>query len=301
MATKRKKKESNFFVLWSDSLSLLLVFFIVLFSISTVTEQSIVVLFEEEDTNQKEVSMTLNQEEMYMLQNFNRIKEVLDNVILNLNYIKKVKFKKEFDKDEFDLKMKELEMVLNTMRGPNQGIDKEEGIGDQKNLFTAIKDPSIAKAIKNMMAKTLYQQTLENKIKKFGWSEKVKIKITNKYIDLEILQHSLFQYESLKLGNDSKEFLKEFSMLLKKIPGQIIIEGHTDNIPMKNLKFIKSNWEFSGLRAATVVRFLEQQGVDPNRLILQGHSQYMPVASNLTAQGRQKNRRIVIKMKVEVQ
>ena len=127
------------------------------------------------------------------------------------------------------------------------------------------------------------------------------MKVYNEYIDVEILQHSLFKYESLKLSYESQQFLKQFALLLKKIPGTIIVEGHTDDTPMKNLRYIQTNWEFSALRASKVVRFLENQGVDSRRLTLQGYSQYSPVASNKTVEGRQKNRRIVIKMKVAVE
>jgi len=55
-----------------------------------------------------------------------------------------------------------------------------------------------------------------------------------------------------------------------------------------------SNWELSAARATTVVRFLQDSGIEPERLIATGRAEYAPVASNDSPDGRQKNRRIEI-------
>jgi chemotaxis protein MotB len=73
---------------------------------------------------------------------------------------------------------------------------------------------------------------------------------------------------------------------------QIRVEGHTDNVRIHNLQF-KSNWELSTARATEVVMLLvERHGLDPKQISVAGYSQYRPVASNDTEDGRKVNRRV---------
>lgn len=71
------------------------------------------------------------------------------------------------------------------------------------------------------------------------------------------------------------------------------VSGHTDNVPIQTARF-RSNWELSTSRAVEVVHFLVSQGVAPNELSAAGYAEFDPVASNDTADGRAKNRRIEI-------
>jgi chemotaxis protein MotB len=71
------------------------------------------------------------------------------------------------------------------------------------------------------------------------------------------------------------------------------IEGHTDNRPIATPQF-PSNWELSGARAARIVRLLESRGVDPVRMSMAGQGEHQPVADNATADGRNRNRRVVL-------
>jgi chemotaxis protein MotB len=78
---------------------------------------------------------------------------------------------------------------------------------------------------------------------------------------------------------------------------KIVVEGHTDNIPLSPglKKRFPSNWELSTARAAAVVRvFQEQAGIQPERLSARGYSFYRPVAPNTSEDGRHQNRRIEI-------
>lgn len=73
----------------------------------------------------------------------------------------------------------------------------------------------------------------------------------------------------------------------------ILVEGHTDNIPISTTQF-PSNWELSTVRAASVVRLFIEAGVDPRRMSAAGYADQRPVADNATPDGRQKNRRVAI-------
>jgi chemotaxis protein MotB len=81
--------------------------------------------------------------------------------------------------------------------------------------------------------------------------------------------------------------------VLKKLPNSIDVEGHTDNIPIKNELF-PSNWELSASRAASVVHLFTRYGVNPKRLSSIGYAEFRPVASNATSEGRLRNRRVKI-------
>jgi len=100
---------------------------------------------------------------------------------------------------------------------------------------------------------------------------------------------------TLKAGG--KEVLKKVAEALKGYESKIIrVVGHTDNVKVaKSLQgTFPTNWELSVARATNVVRFLQDAGIPPERMIPAGRGEYEPVAPNDTPEGRQKNRRIEI-------
>ena len=80
---------------------------------------------------------------------------------------------------------------------------------------------------------------------------------------------------------------------MKTIPHTIMVEGHTDNVPIHSQRF-PTNWELAGGRATRVVRILEERGVPPERLVAISRGETTPRASNATPEGRARNRRIEI-------
>lgn len=74
---------------------------------------------------------------------------------------------------------------------------------------------------------------------------------------------------------------------------RILVTGHTDDTPIRTNQF-PSNWELSAARAASVARFLIENGVDARKITIQGHSKYMPIAANDSLQNRRANRRVEI-------
>jgi chemotaxis protein MotB len=81
---------------------------------------------------------------------------------------------------------------------------------------------------------------------------------------------------------------------LAAVPYNVRIEGHTDDVPIQNSQY-PSNWELSTARATVLTRlFIEQDHILPNRLSAAGYAQYHPIASNLTEEGRGRNRRVDI-------
>lgn len=103
----------------------------------------------------------------------------------------------------------------------------------------------------------------------------------------------LFSSGSAELKPEAYEPLTRIAEKLKEIPDKISIEGHTDNIPISS-SIYKSNWELSAARASSVLHFLLQKGLNPDRFMIAGYGEYRPVESNETAEGRAKNRRVEI-------
>jgi len=114
---------------------------------------------------------------------------------------------------------------------------------------------------------------------------------------VDLAEQIFFDSGRAALKKEGKEVLKKVADALKGYENKIIrVVGHTDNVPLaKSLQgTFPTNWELSVARATTVVRFLQDAGIPPERMIPSGRGEYEPVAPNDTPEGRQKNRRIEI-------
>ena len=101
----------------------------------------------------------------------------------------------------------------------------------------------------------------------------------------------LFGEGQANLGAQAEVVLGELVQLLAKLPQKVRVEGHTDDVPMRSEQF-PSNWELSSARAISVVRYLEEHGVDRQRLSAAGYGEFHPIAANDGAERRSLNRRV---------
>jgi chemotaxis protein MotB len=116
-------------------------------------------------------------------------------------------------------------------------------------------------------------------------------------LTVDVAEQLFFDSGRATLKETGKEVLKKVADAMKSYEDKAIrVVGHTDNVPITGglQKVFPSNWELSAARATTVVRFLQDAGIEPERLMATGRAEYAPVASNDDAEGRQKNRRIEI-------
>lgn len=114
---------------------------------------------------------------------------------------------------------------------------------------------------------------------------------------VDLAEQIFFDSGRATLKASGKDVLKKVGEALKGYENKIIrVVGHTDNVPLaKSLQStFPTNWELSVARATNVVRFLEEVGIPPQRMVPSGRAEYDPVATNDTPEGRQKNRRIEI-------
>lgn len=102
----------------------------------------------------------------------------------------------------------------------------------------------------------------------------------------------LFSSGSDVLNSQAMNVVKQIGLALVKVPNYILIEGHTDNLPINTAKF-PSNWELSVLRATSVMHVLQgESGISPERLSVVGYGQYRPLVPNINAANRARNRRV---------
>lgn len=107
----------------------------------------------------------------------------------------------------------------------------------------------------------------------------------------------MFDSGKAELKPEGKELLLKVAEVLAGIPDQqVLVIGHTDNIPVTASRHLyATNWELSAARATAAVRFLCETGqVDPRRIGALGYGEHHPIADNATRQGRAKNRRIEV-------
>jgi len=114
------------------------------------------------------------------------------------------------------------------------------------------------------------------------------------YVSLE--EKLLFQTGSYSVDPKGQEAIKELSKVLANNKDiNIMVEGHTDDVPLTGTGQIKDNWDLSVMRATAVCRILlSNASIDPKRITTSGRSQYIPLDAAKTAEARKKNRRTEI-------
>ena len=142
-----------------------------------------------------------------------------------------------------------------------------------------------------------YKNLIENLSQEIN-EGKIRIDQSETRLKLNLVDKILFPSGSAKLTNKGQVVLDKVGFALKDINDRrIMIEGHTDNVPLspKLERIYGSNWGLSALRATSVVRYLhEEAGIDPRLLGATGYSMYRPFRENDSSLGRQANRRIEI-------
>ena len=123
----------------------------------------------------------------------------------------------------------------------------------------------------------------------------LQIESTEHRIKLVLTESVLFGSGLADLKEPARKVLAPISAELKKLPNDIVIEGHTDNVPIKGGKY-SSNWELSMARAYSVLLFFSEQGIEPRHLAGIGYGENRPIGDNATSVGRAQNRRIEISL-----
>lgn len=120
----------------------------------------------------------------------------------------------------------------------------------------------------------------------------INIKVDKGVVFIDISDKMLFKSGSYVITDQAKVVLEKVAKVLKNQSHiEFMVEGHTDNVPFKRGDLV-DNWDLSVKRATSVVRLLQNQyGIDPASMTAAGRSEYLPLSSNETSEGKSANRR----------
>jgi Flagellar motor protein len=142
-------------------------------------------------------------------------------------------------------------------------------------------------------------QNLKNRIDVFiadnGLTSELETNLDSEYLKIRISDKALFDSGSAEIRQEARDIAMELSRILETAAGyEIIIAGHTDNVPINTREF-PSNWDLSAKRALNFMKILLQnQALDPAKFSTIGYGEYKPIASNDTVEGRALNRRVEV-------
>ncbi len=124
-------------------------------------------------------------------------------------------------------------------------------------------------------------------------SDQLTIRGNELWVEIELNSSLLFPSGDALPNDHAFALLEKVAGILAPFDNPIHVEGFTDNLPINTAKF-PTNWELSAARAGSVVRMLAADGVDPARLAAVGYGEFQPIADNSTAEGRARNRRVIL-------
>lgn len=307
----RKKKVSGgggdnapWLATFADLMNLLLCFFVLLFSLSTVSEQK----FEEVsismansfgvfegggsaiDGKGKLISAGVSQ--LREIDQFlNYMEKSPDGTSTSDNSAKSSDAKKSTSGSQ---------EILDTKANAEGIQEGSKGADAQtENDSQSIRDAlSVLQNATRNETENMYHKTedLSEKYKLLNYAE-LSLDSNYQYVQLTIRGSVLFDSGSADIKKEAYSIFDNIGKILDKFPGHYIeVTGHTDNMPISNSNYSNNNW-LSSARALNAATYLiDDCGIDPNYMKYSGRGEYDPIASNKTAAGRAKNRRIEIKI-----
>ncbi len=171
-----------------------------------------------------------------------------------------------------------LEKLEKDLAARSKRVDELEGVIAAKDAkMNALKN-SLSRALTNFEGKGLTVEQRDGKV----------------YVSME--NKLLFSSGSWSVGAEGRRAVEQLASVLADNPDiAVLIEGHTDNVPYNGSGQLTDNWDLSTKRATSIVQLLRQNAeIDPQNLTAAGRGEYAPIASNETAEGKAKNRRIEV-------
>lgn len=148
-----------------------------------------------------------------------------------------------------------------------------------------------------LQIKDKYDDLLESVnliLKENELDEIVKVREEPNGVALQLDESILFDTGKADLKESSKQILEVISGILPQLDNEVIVQGHTDNVPISSQKY-GSNWELSTARSVNVLRyFVEGKGFNPSRFSATGYGEYRPLVENTTSENKSINRRVDI-------
>ncbi len=189
------------------------------------------------------------------------------------------------------------EAVMQSFQGSAGVLSGGTSLSDSPLVFDGMPENNTTTVAKDALVLVKLKEKIDEQLK----DSEIDIKVTSQIVENGLLirfpDNALFDSGEAKLKETAEDALTIIGNLLLNeefVEKVVRVEGHTDNVPMRSLEF-PSNWELSTSRATNVIKyFLDDVGMEPNRLSASGYGEYYPIASNEIAEGRSKNRRVDI-------
>ncbi|MBE0662320.1 MAG: OmpA family protein [Bacteroidales bacterium] len=182
------------------------------------------------------------------------------------------------------MKSEELDSKSEDLRNKEQLlVERERSLNEMKQMLN--RQDSITRQLNDV---------LRNAMLGFN-ADELSVEIKNGKVYVSMSDRLLFKSGSAAVEVKGKEAIKLLAGVLDKNPDiEILVEGHTDNVPIKTAVF-KDNWDLSVARATSIVRILtDDHKITPTRITASGKGEFLPRATNETAEGRALNRRTEI-------
>lgn len=184
---------------------------------------------------------------------------------------------------------------------PQQSSDQQEkqaaSAGDEKEKEKELSKEELDKQafLKDQEELKEIQKKINEYIKTNNLEVQFVTKLTDEGLLLTIRDNVLFDSGSATVQGSDQSVAEELSGLLEMNPPRnIIISGHTDNVPIRNAEF-DSNWELSVMRAVNFMKILlDNPNLDPQWFSAKGFGEFEPIADNTTSEGRGQNRRVEV-------
>jgi chemotaxis protein MotB len=220
----------------------------------------------------------------------------LQNCLIEKEHLQQLSKSLERDKER---SLKQVENLTVLTQSSSENIKEIiSQLSEKDKYINGIRDAMTRKDSINLALAFQLKRELADGIQ----DEDIQINVEKTVVYISIADKMLFKTGSDVVSDRAKEVLGKVATVISSKPNmEVQVEGYTDNVPIKT-KCMKDNWDLSTARATAVVRVLQNDyNIDPSRLIAAGRSEYLPLATNDTAEGRSTNRRtrIVILPKLD--
>ncbi|HAI85969.1 MAG TPA: flagellar motor protein MotB [Firmicutes bacterium] len=191
--------------------------------------------------------------------------------------------------------------ALISLQGALGVLERGPAMGDPADLPMPPENPAqigehsdagMAEGLENLF---VLKGELERYLDEHGLSGSVHLELNKRGLLIRFTDTVLFDLGRAQLRSDSRQLLQGIAQFIGPIRNEVMVEGHTDNIPLRPEAQFETNWELSTARATTVVRFfVEDLGLAPPRFSASGYGEYHPVLPNTSDANRGMNRRVDI-------
>lgn len=190
-------------------------------------------------------------------------------------------------------KFQELKETLNAMFSGGIGVmESDQGLSKMdENPYPNNPPPNYIQEDQTLKE---YQKKMEAFLEKEGLSQLVTTRVNELGLLITVQDLAFFDSGKANLKPESLKLLEFLGIMLEDIDNSVQIGGYTDSLPINTAQY-PSNWHLSTDRALNVLQIFDQNpNLEPERFSVVGYGEYHPIASNDTAEGRQKNRRVEI-------